>query len=150
MLAVCSSPPATWSPTASPAGTRWLRRGRPWAAAWAEVNYARVSALALSHDGNLYVGGYFTTAGGVNANNIARWDPATSSWSPLGNGMNGIVYALALDDAGNLYAGGEFTTAGGVSANKIARWDGAALVSIGQWADRLLSFRQRTGSGSRR
>ena len=37
---------------------------------------------------DLYAGGYFTTAGGVTANNIAKWDG--SAWSALGSGMGGI------------------------------------------------------------
>ena len=71
-----------------------------------------------------YAGGDFTTAGGVTANRIAKWDGTTSSWSALGSGMNSTVRALAVDGGGNLYAGGDFTTAGGVTANYIAKWDG--------------------------
>ena len=56
-------------------------------------------------------GGDFTTAGGVAANHIAKWDG--SAWSALGSGMNGNVLALTLDSSGNLYAGGDFTIAGG-------------------------------------
>ena len=85
-----------------------------------------VNALAVEPDGSLYAGGLFTTAGDVPANHIARWDPATSSWHPLGSGMAGDysnVYALAVGADGSLYAGGDFTTAGGVAANHIARWD---------------------------
>ena len=59
------------------------------------------------------------------ANGIARWDAATSSWHPLGSGMNSSVYALTYGPDGSLYAGGDFTTAGGVAANYIARWDAA-------------------------
>ena len=33
-----------------------------------------VDALAFGPDGSLYAGGKFTTAGGVTANGIARWD----------------------------------------------------------------------------
>ena len=73
---------------------------------------------------NLYAGGGFTTAGDVPANNIAKWDRTTSSWSTLGAGVNGGVGALALDGHGNLYAGGDFTTAGGVAAKYIAKWEG--------------------------
>ncbi len=73
-----------------------------------------VYALAVDASGNLYAGGNFTTAGGVAANHIAKWNG--TSWSALGSGMNSTVYALAVDASGNLYAGGDFTTAGGVTA----------------------------------
>ncbi len=53
----------------------------------------RVSALAVSGS-DLYAGGYFWTAGGIAATNIAKWDG--SSWSPLGSGMNNGVLALAV------------------------------------------------------
>lgn len=75
----------------------------------------------------LYAGGNFTTAGGVSANRIAKWDG--SSWSPLGTGMDSGVRALTVFDDGAgpaLYAGGQFNTAGGVSANSIAKWNPGA------------------------
>lgn len=46
----------------------------------------QVRALAVDSGGNIYVGGTFTTAGGVSANRIAKWDG--SAWSALGSGMN--------------------------------------------------------------
>ena len=49
----------------------------------------RVHALAVSGS-NLYAGGEFTTAGGVSANRIAKWDG--NSWTALGSGMNASVY----------------------------------------------------------
>jgi hypothetical protein len=98
-----------------------------------------VNALAVFDDGSgsgpaLYAGGNFTTAGGVAANYIAKWDG--SSWSPLGTGMNFTVLALAVFDDGSgggpaLYAGGEFSTAGGVPARYIAKWDGSAWSALG-------------------
>jgi len=54
-------------------------------------------------------GGSFTTAGGVPANYIAKWNGST--WSALGSGMNRAVDALAVSGS-DLYAGGSFTTAG--------------------------------------
>ena len=85
----------------------------------------QVLALAVDREGTVvYAGGNFTTAGGATANNIAKWDGTTSSWSALGTGVDGIVYALAVDPDGNLYAGGGFTTAGGVAAKNVAKWDG--------------------------
>jgi len=93
-----------------------------------------VSALAVIGT-DLYAGGYFTTAGGVTANGIAKWN--SLSWSALGSGMShylsgqsGCVNALAVSGT-NLYAGGDFTTAGGVPANYVAKWDGSAWSALG-------------------
>jgi len=79
--------------------------------------------------GDLVAGGGFTTAGGVAANRIARWNG--SAWSALGSGMNGEVTALAVMPNGDLVAGGWFTTAGGVPANRVARWNGSAWSALG-------------------
>ena len=88
-----------------------------------------VHALAVDGQGRVYVGGFFTRAGGVSANSVARFDPATNSWSALGtganNGVSGEVFALVVDGQGRIYVGGDFTRAGGVSANNVARFDPA-------------------------
>jgi hypothetical protein len=84
----------------------------------------------------LYAGGLFTTAGGMAANRIAKWDGA--SWTALGSGMDNIVEALTVYDDGSgsaLYAGGLFTTAGGMAANRIAKWDGASWSALGSGMD---------------
>ena len=50
-----------------------------------------VGALTVFDDGGgpaLYAGGGFATAGGLTANNIARWDGA--SWTQLGSGTDDI------------------------------------------------------------
>jgi len=87
-----------------------------------------VFALAVSGT-NLFVGGQFTTAGGVSATNIAEWNG--SSWSALGSGLNNQVDALAVSGT-NLFAGGFFTNAGGVSsANYIAQWNGSSWSGVG-------------------
>ena len=85
-----------------------------------------VSALAVGPDGSLYAGGSFTTAGGVPANHIARWDG--SLWYSLGSGMGGdtpSVRTLAIEPDGSLYAGGQFYTAGGKPSSYIAQWTGS-------------------------
>jgi trimeric autotransporter adhesin len=95
----------------------------------------RTDGLGLPGAGSaLYVGGFFSGAGGVSASRIARWDGA--EWSAVGGGMNGDVVALTVLGPGSgggsaLYAGGAFTTAGGVSANRIAKWDGAEWSALG-------------------
>ncbi len=79
-------------------------------------------------DGNVYVGGDFTTIDGVAANYIARWNG--TAWNALGSGVNATVYALAVRGT-DLYVGGTFTQAGGASARRVARWDGAAWYPLG-------------------
>jgi hypothetical protein len=68
---------------------------------------------------NLYAGGHFTTAGGMPANYIAKWDG--SAWSALGSGMDSTVYALAADDARHLFVGGGFSLAGTNASPYIAQ-----------------------------
>jgi hypothetical protein len=93
-----------------------------WDPRFAGSNGLNSAVHALAWDGsNLYVGGEFSTAGGVSANRIARWN--SSGWSALGTGMNNPVFALAWDGS-YLYAGGAFTNAGGVPfTSYIARWN---------------------------
>ena len=88
-----------------------------------------INALAVGPDGSLYAGGAFTTAGGVSANYIAKWDG--TSWSALGSGMNGQVQRLVFDDDGNLYAAGWFTEADSVLTLHVAKWNGSTWSSVG-------------------
>jgi hypothetical protein len=86
-----------------------------------------VYAIAVSGN-DIYVGGYFTTAGGVVANNIAKWDG--SNWSALGNGVDGGINTIVVNGS-DIYVGGWFTTVGGMSANHIAKWDGSSWSALG-------------------
>src|SRR5687767_11636753 len=80
---------------------------------------AMINAMVLHRD-MLYVGGAFNSIGGVQANNVARWDG--TNWSALGN-FSGGVQTLAVTDEG-LFVGGQFTSISGVPATNVARWDG--------------------------
>ena len=92
------------------------------------VVYA-IHVLDLS---NVFVGGNFTSAGGVSAFRIAKWNSHSGSWSPLGIGCNGTVYAIHATNANNIYVGGTFSMAGGVAnTNRIARWNGLAWSTVG-------------------
>jgi trimeric autotransporter adhesin len=105
------------------------------------VRALMVFDIAPGDDPALHVGGFFTTAGGVSANRIARWDG--NSWSALGDGMNASVLAFAEFDDGlggpgaALFAGGAFTHAGEVGADRIARWDGSEWSALGADDDTL-------------
>jgi hypothetical protein len=79
----------------------------------------------------LIVGGQFTTAGGVQARRLARWDG--TSWSEFGGGASSLVGALRVFDDGSgpaLYACGAFYAIGGVSCSGVARWTGTTWVPL--------------------
>jgi hypothetical protein len=89
---------------------------------------AAVNAMAWNGD-DLYVGGSFTKAGGVNAGSIARWDG--TNWFPLGvTGLTGGINAIAVI-SNEVYVAGSFTTIAGVAANSIAKWNGASWSALG-------------------
>ncbi|HTB07173.1 MAG TPA: T9SS type A sorting domain-containing protein [Bacteroidia bacterium] len=76
--------------------------------------------ILATYNGKLYAGGYFQTASGKPASNIAVWNDTT--WMPVGKGINYYVNALAVYN-GKLYAGGEFDSAGGKPAKYLAVWN---------------------------
>lgn len=87
-----------------------------------------VAALAVVGT-DVYAAGTFTTAGGVTASRIAKWNG--TSWSALGSGVNASVRNLEAQGT-DLIVVGSFTAAGGVTgANRIARWNGSAWSIIG-------------------
>lgn len=68
------------------------------------------SVLTMSIQNNLiYVGGSFTTAGGISASRIGVWNDSTSTWSALGSGYGNNVNSLEMIDNQYLYVGGEAT-----------------------------------------
>jgi hypothetical protein len=78
-------------------------------------------------NGELVAGGDFTSAGGLTAQRIARWDG--EQWSSLGP-ANNTVRALAAYN-GELVAGGLFSSIGGQVVNRIARYNGSQWQSLG-------------------
>ncbi|MBX3322948.1 MAG: hypothetical protein KF757_08155 [Phycisphaeraceae bacterium] len=119
---------SSWSALAGPSGTGTGPSG-----------FLNVEALSVFDDGSgsaLYVGGQYTTAGGVVVNGIARWNG--SAWSglasPGGMGIAGTccptVFDLTPHDDGSgpaLFVGGSFLTVGGLTANGAAKWQGCAV-----------------------
>ncbi|MFM9958099.1 MAG: hypothetical protein ACKVZJ_08475 [Phycisphaerales bacterium] len=116
--------------------------GTNWNALGTGMSGGNVFALAAFDDDaagpnpeRLYAAGTFTSASGVTANRIARWNG--TAWEPLpGGGLNGQVNTLCVYN-GLLYAGGFFTQAGTggtpVSAGALASYNGTA------WTGRSLS-----------
>ena len=104
---------------------RWdTRFGRPGVS-------SEVFVIARAPDGELYAGGWFTRAGGLEVNKIARWDGR--SWHPLGRGVTEGYYitGIAFADDGDVFVTGNFTEIGGVPANNVARWDGERWHALG-------------------
>jgi len=123
-----------WFTQAGGAAARYIARFDTTTQTWASLNsgvtnglgvFGSVYALAVI-DSSLYVGGSFTDAAGVGANNIARFDTTTQTWASLGSGgssgLSGSVFSLAASGS-DLYAGGDFLQAGGVMATRVARFD---------------------------
>ena len=90
-----------------------------------------VRALRGFDDGTgsaLFAAGQFSTAGGVAASHIAKWNG--QGWAPLGAGIGSIwvekllVFDDGTGDGPDLYVGGEFNSAGGMVTSKIAIWRG--------------------------
>ena len=88
-------------------------------------------ALAVGADGAIYATGIFTTAGGVAASHIAKWDGST--WSAMAAASTGVsdLGRRSLAPNGTIVVGGRFTTAGGVAAGNIAAWDGSTWSAMG-------------------
>jgi hypothetical protein len=84
----------------------------------------------ISDGNNIYIGGFFTTAGGVPANRVAMYNPTTNTFQALqGPGGNGVslggnnVTKLFYHN-NNLYVGGNFLQCGGtVTAHSMARFN---------------------------
>lgn len=76
------------------------------------------------YNGNLIVGGKFTTADGVNCNKIAKWNGTT--FYPMGLGFDGGGIDEYVKSAtvwnGIFFAGGAYTQAEGGPMNYIAQW----------------------------
>lgn len=81
----------------------------------------------LVRGNDVFVGGRFTRAGGVDATNAARWDG--SHWNALGSGTDGAV-SILRGLGSDVIAAGAFRTAGDHAAVGVARWDGRAWQAL--------------------
>jgi hypothetical protein len=102
-------------------GNSWAHHG----------NASGIIRTLLAFNGELIIGGVFTSINGVSANRIARFDG--TRFAPIGSGFRaGFVGALAVCN-GTLYAAGSFGSpqmpAGDPS--RVAFWNGATWQSAG-------------------
>lgn len=91
-----------------------------------------VNAIAEAPNGDIYIGGNFTNAGGVaEADYLCKWDGNSITSVTGASDFTGNVNALAVDARGNLYIGGIFENVGDTNGDGIVMWDGASLSSLG-------------------
>ena len=122
--------------------TKW--DGNNWSAIGAGIllgvndygGFGYVSSLTI-HNGALYAAGHFDSAGGIPANNIAKWDE--TNWTSLASGIDGYVTALSTYN-GYLIVGGYFDTVGNVAANHIVKWDSINWSALGKGMDGGVSY----------
>lgn len=115
---------------------------------WNEVGPGGIPGVVYSlgsYQNGLYAGGpYFTIAGGVNVNQIAKWDG--NQWTDQCGGLelfhtfNGFdinsVNVFALEEYhGELYAGGEFNKIDGKILKGVSRYDGWSWTAVGSGVD---------------
>lgn len=118
-------------------GTRWQAMGGGIGGISPFGGLGRVVDAFIEFGGELVAGGTITSAEGVSAQGVVRWNG--SQWSPMGLGMGlpqtfgGTVFEFAIWQ-GELYAAGDFTietVATGEEIRGIARWNGTAWESVG-------------------
>lgn len=91
-----------------------------------------VNALALDSLGALYLGGDFSTVGGVTMRNVAKVSSAGSglldpSWNAA---TDNTVTAVGVDAAGDVYLGGFFATVKGVPRSGLAKVGGSGSGTV--------------------
>jgi len=80
-------------------------------------SFKTVICFAIDSNDNLYVGGFFGTAGGISSKCIAFWNSSNNTWESVGNGVdlktsaNTYVRDLLIDSNDNLYVTGRFNIA---------------------------------------
>jgi hypothetical protein len=83
---------------------------------WNPGTQVLVRALAINGS-TLYVGGDFTTIGGLTRNKIAALNASSGSVTSWNPNANSDVFAIAVN-AGTIYVGGSFTTIGPTGYNE--------------------------------
>jgi hypothetical protein len=78
-----------------------------------------IRAITINNN-EVFVGGIITAAGGVLANNIAKWDGA--GWVTLGTGVQGGSIRAMATNGNDVFVGGDFTSVGDKSCTNFSRW----------------------------
>jgi uncharacterized delta-60 repeat protein len=86
---------------------------------------ADVNSLAIQSNGQILVGGSFTTFNGTTRNRLVRLNSDgtldTTFSTNMGTAFNGQVLSLAIQSNGQILVGGGFTTFNGTTRNRLVR-----------------------------
>jgi hypothetical protein len=126
-----SSPPTTYSSTASTLIARSDSGQLNNVGATNEGG--RISAVCQTTSGLVFVGGLFTSLGGVPAVNMAQYNSGSRMFSPLSTGLDGEVLALSCNGT-TIYAGGRFAGPVGASSDVFAGHVAAWSTASGSWS----------------
>lgn len=110
----------------------------------------QVNDIKEAPNGDIYVCGYFTNAGGVAlADYVARWSKVSQAWQAVGDPVTGAtitgIRCMAFDAAGDLYVGGDFTNLAGIAnADYFAKYTlgtgaPAAWAAVGSGLDSVVN-----------
>ena len=94
-----------------------------------------VRAIRKHPNGDIYIGGSFTTFGANVCNYWCRYDG--TDYQIIDTGLSAGVYAIDIADNGDVFLGGAFTNAGDSNGDYIARWTGQQFVSLGTGLNNL-------------
>ncbi len=118
-------------------GTRGIARwdGEQWNSVAGGLDNGTIYDIVIGDGGPfytnrvVYIGGDFTSVGGLTCYRIAVYDPVADTWDDIGqdDGVDGNVQDLAIDREGRLYLGGAFADSelGTITLNLIAMYDPA-------------------------
>lgn len=120
---------------------RW--NGAEWSPVSKNIN--NTVACMASENGQVVIGGYFTTAGGINARRVALWNG--TSWQALGNGLDNGVIAIAKHGA-DVYAAEIVEWFNFQQAScRVQHWNGSSWQVLGGvFGDRILALHWHNGS----
>lgn len=114
---------------------RWSIISSTWNAMSTGANID-VYALRGAPNGDLYIGGLFTTLGTVTANYLGRWNGV--SFFPVGSPtaithtIAASVRAIASDRNGVMYIGGDISAINGIAlSDSMVLWDGGSFTPLG-------------------
>lgn len=116
-----------------------------WQTLGSGLNYGVRSMFEDSIANLLYVGGDFTSAGGIYTRGIASWNG--NSWDSLGRGLDNYppmssssTFPNAICRFNNeLYIGGNFTKVDTITSPYLARWDGTTWNTLPELPNQAVS-----------